>query len=145
MSLLCGCWQKLIIERELFPGHLCQVLVAENSGDAVGLSAKNYILSVDKAIIKVLYVLLSQYYFLHSWINNVRGYGEPLLICKHQGPQADGLLGWKCLVLDLDQRTGFGSQWSLCSIGVVWPQRTNLGVQLPEIWVKHRVTALGEL
>lgn len=33
MSLLRRCWQKLIIERELFPGRLCQVLVAENSGD----------------------------------------------------------------------------------------------------------------
>lgn len=37
---------------------------------AVGLSVKNYILSVDKAIIKVLYVLLSQYYFLPSWETN---------------------------------------------------------------------------
>lgn len=60
---------------------------------AVGLSVKNYILSIDKAIIKVLYVLLSQYYFLPSWINNVRGYEQPLLICRHQGPQDVELLG----------------------------------------------------
>ena len=33
MSLLHGCWQKLIIETELLPGSLCQVLVAGESDD----------------------------------------------------------------------------------------------------------------
>lgn len=37
------------------------------------------------------------------------------------------------LELDLDQSSEFESQWSLCNMGVEWPQGINMDVQLPEI------------
>lgn len=63
MSLLHGCWQKLIIETELLPGSLCQVLVAGKSDDDCRIVCEKllFFFSVDKAIIKMLYALLSQY------------------------------------------------------------------------------------